>query len=52
MKTIFGAARATPFYFYDIPSLTGVNLSMPDFLRRAGDAVPNLAGIRARFTLT
>src|SRR4051812_10947067 len=26
------AAPATPFYFYDIPSMTGVSLPMPEFL--------------------
>ena len=40
------AAPDTPFYFYDIPALTGVNLPMPDFLRQAGDRIRNLAGIK------
>lgn len=40
------AAPDTPFYFYDIPSLTGVHLPMPDFLRQAGDRIRNLAGIK------
>lgn len=40
------AAPATPFYFYDIPALTGVNLSMPDFLRQAGGHIRNLAGVK------
>jgi N-acetylneuraminate lyase len=35
-----------PFYFYDIPALTGVVLPMVDFLRLAGDRIPNLAGIK------
>ena len=26
------AAPATPFYFYDIPSMTGVSLPMPEFI--------------------
>lgn len=43
---IAGGAPATPFYFYDIPALTGVNLSMPDFLARGGEKIPNLAGIK------
>lgn len=43
---IAGAAPATPFYFYDIPVLTGVVFSMPDFLARAGERVPTLAGIK------
>jgi N-acetylneuraminate lyase len=40
------AAPATPFYLYDIPSLTGVSLSMPDFLERAPARVPTLAGLK------
>ncbi|HOX01122.1 MAG TPA: dihydrodipicolinate synthase family protein [Candidatus Paceibacterota bacterium] len=44
--SIAGAAPRTPFYFYDIPSLTGVNLSMPQFLAQAGDRIPTLAGIK------
>ena len=35
-----------PFYFYDIPALTGVELSMPEFLRKADGRIPNLAGIK------
>jgi N-acetylneuraminate lyase len=44
--SIAEAAPKLPFYFYDIPSLTGVHLSMPDFLAEAGKRVPNLAGIK------
>lgn len=44
--TIASAAPATPFYFYDIPALTGVSLSMPDFLARGRDRIPTLAGIK------
>jgi len=33
---IAGAAPALPFYFYDIPILTGVQFSMPIPDRRAG----------------
>jgi len=40
------AAPQTPFYFYDIPILTGVNLSMPEFLKKAPAKIPNLAGIK------
>jgi N-acetylneuraminate lyase len=35
-----------PFYYYHIPSMSGVNLSMPDLLQRAPDRIPNLAGIK------
>lgn len=40
------AAPATPFYFYDIPSMTGVTLSMPDFLAQAPARIPTLRGIK------
>ncbi|XZE18101.1 dihydrodipicolinate synthase family protein [Pirellulaceae bacterium SH449] len=43
---IAGAAPSLPFYFYDIPVLTGVSFSMPEFLERAPERIPNLAGIK------
>lgn len=46
MAQIAGAAPDTPFYYYDIPSITGVNLPVPDFLVRAPGLIPNLAGVK------
>jgi N-acetylneuraminate lyase len=46
MAQIAAAAPDTPFYYYDIPSMTGVNLSVPDFLQQARERIPNLAGIK------
>ncbi len=43
---IAAAAPATPFYFYDIPTLTGVSFSMPEFLAHAHGRIPTLAGIK------
>jgi N-acetylneuraminate lyase len=43
---IAAAAPSTPFYFYDIPPLTGVSLSMPEFLQKAPARIPTLAGIK------
>jgi N-acetylneuraminate lyase len=43
---VASAAPRTPFYFYDIPALTGVSLSMPDFLERGADRIPTLAGLK------
>jgi N-acetylneuraminate lyase len=43
---VAAAAPATPFYFYDIPSMTGVRLPMPDFLNAASERIPNLAGLK------
>ena len=44
--SIASSAAETPFYFYDIPVLTGVQFSMPDFLERAKPKVPSLTGIK------
>jgi N-acetylneuraminate lyase len=43
---VASAAPRTPFYYYDIPALTGVRLSMPDFLEQAGSRIPTLAGLK------
>lgn len=43
---VAAAAPETPFYLYDIPSMTGVHLPMPEFLARARDRIPNLAGLK------
>lgn len=45
-KQIASAAPETPFYFYDIPVLTGVSLSMPEFLAQGREVIPNLAGLK------
>ncbi|MFN0077598.1 MAG: dihydrodipicolinate synthase family protein [Prosthecobacter sp.] len=46
MAQIAAAAPETPFYYYDIPVLTGVSHSMPEFLKQAKDRIPTLAGIK------
>jgi len=43
---IAAAAPALPFYYYHIPVMTGVNLDLAAFLRRAGDRIPNFAGTK------
>jgi len=43
---IAAAAPGTPFYYYDIPTMTGVQFPMPDFLVQAADRIPTLAGIK------
>jgi N-acetylneuraminate lyase len=45
-RTIAAAAPSVPFYYYDIPSFTGLRFSMPDFLDAAADRIPTLAGIK------
>ena len=43
---IAAAAPATPFYYYDIPVLTGVSVPMERFLAEAPARIPTLAGIK------
>ncbi len=43
---IASAAPELPFYYYDIPSMTGVPMPMPEFLLRGRERIPNLAGIK------
>lgn len=40
------AADDLPFYFYDIPALTGVTLPIEEVARVAIDRIPNFAGIK------
>jgi len=35
-----------PFYYYHIPSVSGVRVAMTDFLARASENIPNLRGIK------
>ncbi|MEP6670127.1 MAG: dihydrodipicolinate synthase family protein [Chthoniobacter sp.] len=46
---VAAAAPALPFYYYQIPSMTGVSLSAADFLRSAAARIPNLAGVKFTF---
>jgi len=45
-EPIAAAAPGLAFYFYHIPLLSKVELPMLDFLREAGQRVPNFAGIK------
>jgi N-acetylneuraminate lyase len=40
------AAPSLPFFYYHIPTMTGVDLPMRHFLERAASRIPNLAGIK------
>ena len=46
MAQIASGAPDLPFYYYEIPSLSGINLSPSDFLSQAAEQIPNLAGIK------
>ena len=39
-------ASDKPFYFYHIPSMTGVNFDMLGFMENVGDKIPNFTGIK------
>lgn len=46
MAEIASAAPELPFYYYNIPHLTGVGMDMIEFLKSASGLIPNLAGIK------
>ncbi|RZL51115.1 MAG: N-acetylneuraminate lyase [Pedobacter sp.] len=46
MAQIASAAPNTPFYYYNIPTLTGVAMDMVEFLAQAEKSIPTLAGIK------
>jgi N-acetylneuraminate lyase len=46
---VAAGAPSLPFYFYHIPSLTGVSLPVTDFLLEGGKRIPTLAGVKYTF---
>ncbi|MEH6305802.1 dihydrodipicolinate synthase family protein [Olivibacter sp. CPCC 100613] len=46
MREIAAAAPNTPFYYYHIPTLTGVAIDMLAFLQEAEQRIPNFAGLK------
>jgi N-acetylneuraminate lyase len=45
-RQIARAAPDLPFYYYHIPVLTGVNMDMLEFSKRALQEIPNFAGLK------
>ncbi|MGV8095422.1 MAG: dihydrodipicolinate synthase family protein [Mangrovibacterium sp.] len=43
---VASGAPDLPFYYYHIPTVSGIWLPMPEFLEKAGKVIPNLAGIK------
>jgi N-acetylneuraminate lyase len=43
---IANSATELPFYYYNMPSMTGVNLSVAEFLKEGKEIIPNLAGVK------
>lgn len=51
MSEIASAAPQTPFYYYHIPALTGSSIDVADFLKRGGEKIPTLSGLKYTNTL-
>lgn len=45
-RDVAAAAPDLPFYYYHIPSMTGVSIPVADFLREADGKIPTLAGVK------
>ena len=43
---VASAAPETPFYYYHMPGMTGVNIPVLDFLKTAKDRIPTLVGVK------
>ena len=48
-EEVAAAAPGLPFYYYHMPSMTGVSVNVSDFLRAAAKRIPNLAGVKFTF---
>lgn len=48
-KYVAGAASEVPFYYYNIPTLTGVNFSLVSFMKAAIGEIPTFAGLKNSF---
>lgn len=46
MAEIASAAPTLPFYYYNIPSVTGVQVDLLRFLEEGAEKIPNLAGAK------
>ncbi len=46
MSKIASAAPELPFYYYEIPTMTGISVSPSDFLDAAAPRIPSLSGIK------
>ncbi|OGV62667.1 MAG: hypothetical protein A2498_14755 [Lentisphaerae bacterium RIFOXYC12_FULL_60_16] len=44
--SVAAAAPELPFYYYHMPSMSGVSLRVARFLEAAGPRIPNLAGVK------
>ncbi len=45
-RPIAAAASRLPFYYYNMPSISGVSLSVPEFLKKGAQVIPTLRGVK------
>jgi len=45
-RPIAAAANRLPFYYYNMPSISGVSLPVPEFLKRGAQVIPTLRGVK------
>ena len=45
-ERVAAAAPGLPFYYYHMPAMTGVNISVAEFLATANGRIPTLAGVK------
>jgi N-acetylneuraminate lyase len=50
MEPVAASAPALPFYYYNMPSMTGVDLPVDQFLLMADKRIPSLAGVKYTHT--
>ncbi|MDP7010734.1 MAG: dihydrodipicolinate synthase family protein [Verrucomicrobiota bacterium] len=43
---MLAGAPELPFYFYDIPAMTGVTINTREFVQRAAEHIPGLVGVK------
>jgi len=46
VEAVASAAPTLPFYYYNIPSMTGIDYPVVDFLAQAQARIPSLAGVK------
>ncbi len=46
IKPVAESAPGIPFYYYHMPSITGINISVSDFIKKAGELIPNFSGVK------
>jgi len=47
---VAASAPEIPFYYYNIPALTGVDFPLIDFIKQAAHRIPNFAGFKNSFS--